>query len=359
MGFTMFSTSFFLCLGICLIVIGVLGYFISREMVSQNHKITTMCDLVTTMAQDLQMVKMQQTVDKLQSTIPLSVVGGGGGGGVAHIVTPSISMEEPSGESGNNTLIVLTDNKSEYKTISTPAINKIVVSDVETSEEEDDEEYSDDDDSVEDIDDSGAASDYESEEISQDNGNTYEKEENNLGEVSHDEIFNGAKMEYSVHDDTNKICTLDFENIDDLVNDVDINPVIIVNKLPAEKSETEEVEEALPVFELLPENNSDDMRLINDIILSTHIYTDSDNVISKLNSSDEYEIDFGSKETVGVHEVVEIETETNYSKMNLPQLRKLVADRKLATNPTKLKKQELIQILTSNDQVPLVAEVDV
>jgi hypothetical protein len=346
MGFSMFSTSFFLCLGICLIVIGVLGYFISRELLSQNHKITTMCDLVTTMAQDLQMVKMQQTVDKLQSTIPLSVVGGS-------VNTLPIATEEaPS--SGNNTLVVSTDNKPEYKIISTPVINKIVVSDVETSEDDEDE---DSEEAIDESDDDDYESDYESNEKSDDNEIHYEKEEHNLsGSASFEEIFNSENIEYSIHDDTNKVCTLDFDNIENLVSDVDINPVIIVNKLPAENSE--KVDEDIPLFEILPENNSDDMKLINGIILSTHIYSDSDNVISRLNSSDEF--DFVSSEPVAISEVVETESETNYSKMNLPQLRKLVADRKLATNPTKLKKQELIQLLTSSsEQVPLIAEVDV
>ena len=60
MGVTdIFSTSFLICLAICLLLIGGLFMYFNQKIVEQNHKITSMFDLVSTMAEEVNSVKYQ------------------------------------------------------------------------------------------------------------------------------------------------------------------------------------------------------------------------------------------------------------------------------------------------------------
>ena len=64
-----FTPSVVISLAISLLLIGLLGLYVNNKMNEQNHKLNTMFDLVSTLANELQMVRSQ----------PL----GGGGGGMA------------------------------------------------------------------------------------------------------------------------------------------------------------------------------------------------------------------------------------------------------------------------------------
>ena len=71
-----FTPSVVISLAISLLLIGLLGLYVSNKMNEQNHKLNTMFDLVSTLANELQMVRSQ---------VPLGMgsvsMGGGGGGG--------------------------------------------------------------------------------------------------------------------------------------------------------------------------------------------------------------------------------------------------------------------------------------
>ena len=69
----------FVCMliGICIITLGLIGYMISTKFAEQNTKITTMFGLVNNVIQDVQMMKIQHTVDKI-SNDPVSSVSIGG-----------------------------------------------------------------------------------------------------------------------------------------------------------------------------------------------------------------------------------------------------------------------------------------
>ena len=71
-----FTPSVVISLAISLLLIGLLGLYVNNKMNEQNHKLNTMFDLVSTLANELQMVRSQ---------VPLgmgSVSMGGGGGGI-------------------------------------------------------------------------------------------------------------------------------------------------------------------------------------------------------------------------------------------------------------------------------------
>ena len=52
-----FSTSFFLTIGIVLILIGVAGMYFSQLILQQNQKISGMVDLISTMAQEMDFIR--------------------------------------------------------------------------------------------------------------------------------------------------------------------------------------------------------------------------------------------------------------------------------------------------------------
>ena len=82
-----FTPSVVISLAISLLLIGLLGLYVNNKMNEQNHKLNTMFDLVSTLANELQMVRSQ----------PLGGGGGvaspsmGGGGGVRVYEKPEVA----------------------------------------------------------------------------------------------------------------------------------------------------------------------------------------------------------------------------------------------------------------------------
>jgi len=69
-----FTPSVVISLAISLLLIGLLGLYVNNKMNEQNHKLNTMFDLVSTLANELQMVRSQVPLG-----MGLASVGGGGG----------------------------------------------------------------------------------------------------------------------------------------------------------------------------------------------------------------------------------------------------------------------------------------
>lgn len=308
MVFGSFGSSSFLCLGITLVLIGILGYLISRKFQEQNHKITTMCELVTTMAQDIQMIKMQSAVDKIQHTLS------------SQPQSSTINVcQLPNGCSTDAMLV----DKLEYMNVDTS--NKIVVSDDEDSygdDEEDDEEGSD----------ASTLENYEEEE-------EYELEEDDIEVTEICETKDGdcaeavidIDMDMSLEEpaETKHIELAIEPEIMEALQDASEHPHIVVNKLESSPS---------PVpFEL--EENVD---------LSTNPVTE--NPLASIFSSANKQKKPRQSRSVPADETGEgLENLENfngdYTKLNVAQLKKIVNDRGLSSHATKLKKTELLQLL--------------
>ena len=91
-----FSTSFFLTIGIVLILIGVAGMYFSQLILQQNQKISGMVDLISTMAQEM---------DFIRSRIQF-------GGVVSHNNTHIVSMN-PGLEKREEGLIEVSDDEDD------------------------------------------------------------------------------------------------------------------------------------------------------------------------------------------------------------------------------------------------------
>jgi hypothetical protein len=98
-----FTPSVVISLAISLLLIGLLGLYVNNKMNEQNHKLNTMFDLVSTLANELQMVRSQ---------VPLGMgsasIGGGSGrmyekpevGTTTHLVS-MIDVSDDSDSSGD------------------------------------------------------------------------------------------------------------------------------------------------------------------------------------------------------------------------------------------------------------------
>lgn len=80
-----FTPSVVISLAISLLLIGLFGLYVSNKMNEQNHKLNSMFDLVSTLANELQMVRSQQPVSMGSASI------GGGGAGVRVYEKPEVA----------------------------------------------------------------------------------------------------------------------------------------------------------------------------------------------------------------------------------------------------------------------------
>ena len=205
-----FNTSFFILLGICFIVIGVVGYYFSQIILQQNKKISGMVDLISTMAQEMEFIrsKTQQMSVGANTFVPQFFTGGS------------------SGVSGSSSVI-----EKEIKT------DLIPVSDDEDDEDDDDDDEEDDDDDDDEEDDDDEDDDEDEEDKYKD-----EKEQDNIRIINFVQQLNEQVEHFDqLEIIENEIEELDddLEDSDDLEDDEDLEEteVEVVDQIPEEKKD--------------------------------------------------------------------------------------------------------------------------
>jgi len=181
-----FTPSVVISLAISLLLIGLFGLYVNNKLNEQNHKLNTMFDLVSTLANELQMVRSQGPLGSMGSPS----IGGGGGR----------MYEKP--EVGSTTHLV----------------SMIDVSD--NSESSGDESDGDTDEGAESDDDSGDEGDGEGEEDSGSDGDDEESDGESDGE--HDARSDKAIVVSESLDDAlfEELANLDEIMLDDTKDDV-------------------------------------------------------------------------------------------------------------------------------------------
>lgn len=308
MVFGSFSSSSFICLGVTLVLIGILGYLISKKFQDQNQKISAMCELVTTMAQDLQMIKMQNAVDKIQNSINNSSSHSSFSLSTNESGTPALQQKE------NDTVLVGEINCREIS--SNDFQNKIVVSDDDYSLDE---------------------SDNESE-------SSLEDFEEDVDNSSDDEI---EITEVVMSDETpikHIQLTLDIPAVSVHEEEETHAPPILVNKLEnIEMTSINFLDETVEVVEFHDMSTNEEK---TNPSFSVEIkQKKSKNSRANLDDVDEHTV---SEDFSG-----------DYSKLNVSQLKKLVTERGLSSHATKLKKMELLQLLSGSSSVGVVELNDI
>ncbi len=61
-----FTPPFLICLGTCLLLLGVLGMYFIQKLSEQNHKITSMFELVSTMAEEMNVIRANVMVPQFK-----------------------------------------------------------------------------------------------------------------------------------------------------------------------------------------------------------------------------------------------------------------------------------------------------
>ena len=271
----LFNPSFFMFLGILVLVVALLVVYFESKMREQNHKISSMLSLVSTLAEDMNGMKMG---------LNHLVIRGGG-------LNPVIYREN-LGESDNNNLI----------------------------------EVSDDDDNDDDNDDNDD-NDNESQETDiQDELSESDSDENNSNIDTEDIEDLDLESESSSDSENIKVLKLDIsnENLDDEENNIDLEDA---TDLDYDIDELPEVTDdyAEEVLDLKYEGKEDL----------------EENIVAPI-QSDLKTISINLGEEVNVHE-----ENIDFKKLQLPKLRSIAVEKRLATNSeaSKLKKPELLKLL--------------
>lgn len=293
-----FSTPFLMCLGICLLLIGLVGMYLTQKLSDQDHKISSMMGLVSTMAEELNYVR--------------GVVQGG--------IVPISRNHNP--DSNDAQLLKTTSQKND---------DLIEVSDGDNSDSDSDSDGDSDSDS--DSEDSG--SDNEDSDV------------DNLAELNFEQHANNEMLSDILNIKPPDIKTIHMMNGSLNINygeDVDDEENI---ELVSDDEEEEEDDDSSSSSE-----NDETPLLSNiDIALEEVVHLDADPI--KINPAEK--VDSNSDSNLNPLEEVELKqiivnldlNIAEYKKMSLNQLRAISVKKGLLTeaNAGKLKKPELVKLL--------------
>ena len=265
----LFSPTFLMFLGILVLIVALLVVYFESKMRDQNHKIASMLSLVSTLAEDMNGVKMglnQLAVTRMGGSFPQN-------------------FEKPL------------ENSSPYK----QETKLIEVSDNEEDDEEEDDEEEDDED------------EEDEEEEEEEDDEEEEEEEDDYEEDIEDEvkvlkIDMNSQNKYDNLSESNNLELEGFDDLDDL-DDLD-DELSQVQSLSSKSSKLSDKLEETVYGETLQEPlNISDFKTISINLEDPH----SDSL--------------------------------DYKKLSLPKLRSIVSDKGLASDASKLKKNELLKLL--------------
>lgn len=252
----LFTPTFFTFLGILLLVAALIVIYFENKMRDQNHKIASMLSLVSTLAEDMNRVKM--SVNHLAMT----TIGG-------------------SAQDQLNTAFISNENK------------------ITVSDDEDDDDSHDD---ASEIDDNEELSDNEQDD--EDDVSETSSDASSQDDIKVLKLNISKEVNNDDNDDIDETLDLDAIDENDDLEDLDDN----LSELQSEISHISDTEEKM--------ENNDNLSALDLKTISIHL-----------------------EETQ--HDSLD------YKKLPLPKLRNIVAEKGLASDASKLKKNELLKLLES------------
>jgi hypothetical protein len=283
----LFNPSFFIILGIVALLIALVVVYFESKMREQNHKIASMLSLVSTLAEDMNVVKM----------------------GLNHLAITSLNggsqMEIPQNTPfpPQNLGTHINDESQ---------LNLIEVSDDESEEDEDEEEIMDDSEleEVEEDDEETSSESNDEDEDEDDNGENIKVIKLNISENTEDDA--------NSYEETNN---LDFEPDDDLAVLEDMDDIPEISEDYAEELLSLKYDEVKEEKALAKDN----LQLEETVVPSA-----SDLKTIAINLGDESHSEH-----------------IEYKKLQLPKLRSIAVEKGLTNNSEsiKLKKPELLKLL--------------
>ena len=271
----LFNASFLMFLGILVLVSVLLVVYIESKMREQNHKMSTMVGLISSLAEEMNGIKFTMQNNKN---------GGSNVSGYSKLI--SVSDDEESKES----------EESEAN------------DDFDDSESDDEEENDD-------------------EVSSNDNSEDEEVHDNEVKILKINNMFNSLNdLDDSTVIDLNELNDLD--DLDDSDDSDDLDN-------PKEYDENMQ-EDKIQIIEKMPEpenENFDKQEIKNEQLFEPSFNLDLKTININL-----------AEETKTVEEHKNIE-ETDYKKMTINKLRTIVSEKGLSSDPSKLKKPEILKML--------------
>ena len=277
-----FCTTSFL-FSIVIIIIGCIFIYINHKISEQDHKLTSMVNLVSVLAQDLHFLKNKVNY--------------------SHNVEPNV-LQYPSqlvGGENNSTLISVSDNEDDEYDEDDDEENNEEEDYEEEDEEEEDEEEEDEEENEDDL-------DYCAE-------NSQEHIKFLNLSLGNDDIDNNLPME-----------DLNTNNYSDLV---DVKTIYFVNE---EENDIEEKN--------LEENDFEEKNLEEKNL------EENDIVITEINSIDD-DIHFLKNVVItdDLGDIQDLTSKTDYKKMSTTKLREIVISKGIITDASKLKKHDILKLL--------------
>ena len=300
------SSPFLLYLGITLAIIGAISMFFIHRLNDQNHKIVSMLGLVSTMAEELSVVRSKLY---LSNPIPNS--------------NPNSSAFTHSGGNQYTTVNKLQDNTS--------------LIDVSDNDESSDSDSSDSSDSS-----SESSSDSDSSSDSSDSESIFEDNTSNSDKESGDCSMNDS----SLGDSSNGNMSVGDIKLINITSQDTINPFTPFCISNAEKS-----------IDMVLVDETDDSNN-EDVVLDEQMELGTENIANILNYVKLVKVT--EDETLDGYNVL---SPNDYKKMPIQKLKSIAVERGLTTTMevSKLKKNDLVKLLetsnTASPQIPLKTQI--
>jgi len=348
----MFGSSVFICLGVCLVLFGIFGYLISIKLNEQNDKIKNMFDLICTITNDLQLIKLHQSTSNIitnNTTNPLVFSGGDGDDSNSNSdrssknIIKSLDNHYISSSLNNKIDTLFFDeihsdikNGNSIGSICSGGGNgrkKIVVSDDDDDDEDNDEDRNSDEDSDDD-DEDDSDTDHNNEDNDDDlesvnsKSDTENSENKSFDDCSVDGMSSSMDLSESLSKNLNykevDIKSIHLEKLDSLINEYISKPdfELELSTLP----------------DSVPTNLSND--IIQCVLIDeSELKPDPDQT-----HEDQETKSLPTEDTKTI--IVDLNTEPSpdYHKMTIHQLRKIAIERNLIDSSSKLKKNDLLKL---------------
>ena len=279
----LFTPTFLMFLGILLLVIALVVVYFESKMRDQNHKIASMLSLVSTLAEDMNGVKMglNQVAMGQMGGQQMGQMGGQMGQMAQQMDRQQMGIQSQPLENSNKSLYLQEAN------------NLIAVSDDDDSEE-DDESVMDDSDS-----------DIDADSLSHD-----ARDSDDESSDEEEEVVKVLRLNIPAPGSNEDMGMDGLEDLDDLMDEA----------LSVSSSESSEYQLDI---------QSSDIIAAEEIKAETHL---------NISASDFKTINISLEEETGAESV-------DYKKLPLPKLRNIVTERGLAADAAKMKKNELLKLL--------------
>jgi len=298
----LFNPTFFVYLGILLLVVSIMVYYYESKMREQNHKISSMLSLVSSMAEELNIVRHNM------NTMIMN-------GANNHVSSELDIMTNNTPNFSNHLIPVSDDSSSENDS------NKDELSDDEIDEDESDEDESDEDES-----------DDGSDDVT----------DNENDSNSDNESFQNLKIGDNFDANDVKILNIDLgDNLNELsVDSPDEN---------TDDIELDELDELDDNSDNDNDNENDNNEIRENIIIPHEISMDEDQ-FNQIKKDENETFDTFNLKTINIDGLDESKNDDNneevdYKKLSIGKLRSIVVEKGLIDDASKLNKNKMLKML--------------